>query len=111
MNLQDATLKQFQEVFNGPTLKEISTLTGIQMTRIFRLMNGYEMKLSEWESMNCAIHTKVNQDKQSIINKFMWLLKNAAPLSLEALLEDINTQFELHQRHKDTTICFASSAI
>lgn len=55
MNLQKLILKQYMLLKNEPTLRAIAAETGIQQTRIFRLMNGSKMKLSEYE----IFHQKV----------------------------------------------------
>jgi len=49
MSLQKIVLEQFVKTYHQPTLREISSLTGIQITRVFRLMNGMTMKLDEYE--------------------------------------------------------------
>lgn len=47
--LQQAILRQYQEHFPGLTYRAIAEHTGIQLTRIFRIINGSEMKLREYE--------------------------------------------------------------
>lgn len=49
MELQFKILSDFREKYPDLTLKQISKLTGIQITRVFRLFNGSEMKLKEYE--------------------------------------------------------------
>jgi hypothetical protein len=49
MELQNQILRHFLELSDNTTLKHISTETGIQITRVFRLLNGSEMKISEYE--------------------------------------------------------------
>ena len=46
--LQTNLLKNYLAVHGGPTLQWISEDTGIQITRVFRLFNGSEMRLSEF---------------------------------------------------------------
>ena len=48
MNEQKRILDLFMKQFNRPTLRDTSDLTGIQLTRVFRLFNGSEMKLEEY---------------------------------------------------------------
>jgi len=55
MSLQVAVLKQYKATFPQDKLKEISNRTGIQITRVFRIMNGSEMKLKEYESFERCI--------------------------------------------------------
>jgi hypothetical protein len=49
-NLQTTLINRYQTAYPTDTLKEISSKTGIQITRVFRLFNGSEMKISEYES-------------------------------------------------------------
>ena len=46
--IQEQLLKRYQNLMNDPTLREIAADTGIQLTRIFRLFNGSEMRLKEY---------------------------------------------------------------
>lgn len=55
MNLQQRTLRQYMNMRNHPSLRQISAETGIQQTRVFRLLNGARMRLDEWEIFNRAI--------------------------------------------------------
>jgi hypothetical protein len=47
--LQKELLDDFKEKFKNFTLKQYAELTGIERTRVFRLFNGQEMKLGEWD--------------------------------------------------------------
>lgn len=55
MSVQKIVLKQFREVYPSAKLKEISEKTGIQITRVFRILNGAEMKVSELESFQVLV--------------------------------------------------------
>lgn len=55
MTLQQRTLRQYMQLRNQPALREISTETGIQQTRVFRLLNGSRMRLDEWEIFNTIV--------------------------------------------------------
>lgn len=59
MEIQNDLLNKFKRLYNDPTYKEIASLTGIQLTRVFRLFNGFEMKLSEY-----LIFTSLLEDKR-----------------------------------------------
>lgn len=48
--LQTKILDKYRSIHPDHTLKEISQLTGIQITRVFRIFNGSEMKLSEYSA-------------------------------------------------------------
>lgn len=57
MNLQNEIIAKYQKQYPDTTLKDLSRKTGIQVTRVFRIMNGYDMKLSEYEKF----HKLINQ--------------------------------------------------
>lgn len=49
MQRQEAILKRYQQVFpEQKTFKEMAAHTGIQLTRVFRLFNGFKMNLYEF---------------------------------------------------------------
>lgn len=56
---QKKLLDQYLALSQKPTLKQIAEETGIQMTRVFRLINGSAMKLSEYEVFNHLVHKKL----------------------------------------------------
>ena len=66
MDLQQIIIKRYKEVFPHTTLKNIAKETGIQQTRIFRILNGYEMKISEFQKFEEAI----NKGSRYDISKF-----------------------------------------
>ena len=47
MNYQDQLLKELQENFPKYSLKDFSKALDIEKTRLFRLLNGVEMRVSE----------------------------------------------------------------
>ncbi len=49
MDLQKEILERFMAKHKKPTLKFISQKTGIQMTRVFRILNGATMSVPEYE--------------------------------------------------------------
>lgn len=57
MNLQTSIIKQYLLLNGDQTLRAISAQTGIQQTRVFRLLNGSEMKLAEYE----IFHQQINK--------------------------------------------------
>ena len=57
MSVQSIVLKQFNEKYPNAKLREISEKTGIQITRVFRILNGAEMKVSELEKFQGATET------------------------------------------------------
>lgn len=47
--LQEKILQQYLHLHRHPTIKYIAENTRIQPTRVFRILKGHEMKLSEYE--------------------------------------------------------------
>lgn len=80
---QERILKRFKTLFGDPTYKEMAEISDIQLTRIFRLNNGFEMKMSEYLKIKKAIDDKIAQTSKVHI-VFNECLEN---LSVNALLE------------------------
>lgn len=55
MNLQHAVIQKYRKIYPNHTLRETSAQTGIQLTRVFRIFNGQEMKISEYEKFREVI--------------------------------------------------------
>ncbi len=49
MSNAQKVLSTFKQEFGNLSYREIANLTGIQMTRVFRIFNQQEMKVSEYE--------------------------------------------------------------
>lgn len=87
-NLQDKILNQYKHQHPNHTLKDISNLTGIQNTRVFRIFNGYEMKLSEFE-----IFQNILIDKKKV-SYFERLIQDCMTNLSEFKLKDISSELE-----------------
>ena len=48
MKFQESVLRQYMMVSGNHSMKKIAKDTGLQISRIFRLFNGLEMKLKEY---------------------------------------------------------------
>ncbi len=59
MEFQKRVLGQYLELSNNPTLKVIAMDTGIQITRVFRILNGSEMRLKEFLAFNRAVEKRM----------------------------------------------------
>ena len=71
-SLQRVTIERFIEAVGQKTYNEYSLLTGIERTRLFRLFQGAEMKLAEFEIF------------QSFLGE-----RNKAPQSVEEFMEEV----------------------
>jgi hypothetical protein len=70
MSLQNSTIQRYRLFYPQETLREISARTGIQITRVFRLINGKPMRLKEFEAFEKAIHLKIAENpNQSRLSK------------------------------------------
>jgi hypothetical protein len=62
MTLQKKTLARYRQYFPNETLRETSARTGIQITRVFRLFGGKNMKVGELEAFENAITIKIAEN-------------------------------------------------
>lgn len=62
MSLQNKTIQRYRLFFPQETLREVSVRTGIQITRVFRLFNGKQMKVGELEAFEKAITEKLAEN-------------------------------------------------
>lgn len=86
MKLQNNVLNCYKAKFPNHTLKKISQRTGIQLTRVFRLFNGHEMKLSEYEAFQMACFRESND---SLFSKFFELSINSVQTLSEQEIRSI----------------------
>lgn len=96
--LQSRVLKKYQETFPDQTLRTIAKNTGINISRVFRLFNGYEMKISELEKFEETI-----QKKKKLNFKYSNFIKMAETCYMQ--LE--NNQLERIMEEMELTLyCF-----
>lgn len=69
MSLQEKIIYQYKQLYPNDTLREISFKTNIQITRVFRLLNGKKMRLEEYESFHSAIAKKDLVSKNNFASK------------------------------------------
>lgn len=98
-NIQRETIYQYQTKYPNDTLRDIASKTGIQLTRVFRIINGYEMKLKEYLSFQKSIHqTQVitpHVDKLQYINQHFFELDEHIATELKDRVEYSMTLKEL----------------
>lgn len=59
--IQQETINRYKKKYPNHTFREISAQTGIQLTRVFRIINGYEMKLSEYLAFQKVINSTTRE--------------------------------------------------
>lgn len=83
MDLQKKILQDYRTLYPDLSLREISSRTGIQLTRVFRLFNGSPMKLCEYQVFHEMVE-QVDLDRPELIT----LIKECeSKLSANALSE------------------------
>ena len=86
MNLQNLTLISLKQSYPEITLREVSSLTGLDQTRVHRIFKGHEMKLTEYQIFNNLIEKKSS-------NKSTTRLHALIDEALECLDEQILNNF------------------
>jgi hypothetical protein len=81
MNLQQKILQRYRQIYPKDSLKEISNRTGIQQTRVFRLLQGKAMKVKELEVFEEIINEKIAEKQNfsrlsSIVEEASCILTN-----------------------------------
>lgn len=95
MNYQEKILKHYHDIFPNMKLREISEQTGIQMTRVFRILNGSEMKISEFEKFERVINNKTQNGSHSqIFKNFRNYLELLSSEKLKKLNREILNHFQ-----------------
>lgn len=104
MELQKRILNQYMVLNGKPTLKKISEDTGIQLTRVFRLMNGSTMKLSEFQIFDQKVKEKMGLTKslEALALDCSLCLSPEAILELEKFLKRKIETWKLTQISKQT---------
>lgn len=92
MSLQNKTLQRYRQLFPQETLRETSHRTGIQITRVFRLMNGKTMKVGELEAFETLINSKIAENPH--FNRFQSLVEESYALLTDIELSKIADYFE-----------------
>ena len=97
MDIQKEILSQYKQTYPADTYQTISNKTGIQNTRVFRIFNGYEMKLSEYSRFvdvlgadMVSIHSKETKEKEKIGQKVYNFLNKLNPQEFQILERQID---------------------
>jgi hypothetical protein len=86
MSLQKKILNDFRQHFPTHTLREIAALTDIQLTRVFRLINGAPMKLEEFEAFTIAIQNHTSS--------------HTSQHHLDRLISEVKNRFSVEEQKK-----------
>lgn len=89
MELQKKILQDYKTLYPNESLRETSSRTAIQLTRVFRLFNGSAMKLAEYEAFHRLIE-QVDLERPeliSLIKECEVKLSDKALFEVEALMK------------------------
>lgn len=102
MDLQRTILNRYLELNEKPTLKKIAKDTGIQLTRVFRILNGSTMKLSEYQIINKKVQEKLGlqESLESLASECEKILSPEAISDLEVYLKRKREVWKLLQKSK-----------
>lgn len=97
MNLQEIIIKRYFEYYPKHSLRQISKNTNIQITRVFRILNGSQMKLNEYESFDEAISkTKFHTTKtDQFINLSRECLCHLSDEKISELMIEMNQALKM----------------
>lgn len=85
---QRAVLDTYFLTFGRLPLRKIASHTGIQTSRVYRILNGHEMKLSEYEKFQQSICQK------STYGELEDILKDSGPFLTERMRDEIKKTIE-----------------
>ena len=112
MRLQNNVIACYKELFPKDTLKDISTKTGIQVTRIFRILNGHDMKLPEYECFQKACFRNVSDNLFAKL--FTYATKcteNLTARQIKDLVFHMEDLIEIHNIKNDSVLDFINQQI
>ncbi len=98
-NLQNEILDQYMSINQNPTLKAVSLDTGIQLTRVFRLLNGSKMRLEEFEVFEKRVKAKLSEENH-LVELAQRCFYTLSKFEIEELAELMKRRVELYQLRK-----------
>ena len=67
MKKQNDLIKCFRELYEEPSYTKMAKLLNVQKTRVFRVCNGHEMKLSEYLKMQELVDIKNKRNEMDLL--------------------------------------------
>ncbi|MCT4643220.1 MAG: hypothetical protein N4A33_13095 [Bacteriovoracaceae bacterium] len=89
-SLQTKIIEKYKLIYPNDTIKDISQKTGIQFTRVFRILNFAPMKLSEYEAFNHAIEKELATNEVQFINLASKIYQNASPSKVNTIFKELS---------------------
>lgn len=98
MGLESKIIERYRQLFPNETLKECSSRTGIQITRVYRLFLGKTMKVHELEAFEKAINDGMNSNPNH--SRLTYVLEEASTLMTNEELGKLADYFERRVANK-----------
>lgn len=97
MGLQDIIIERYFENFPKQSLRGISANTDMQITRVFRILNGSPMKLCEYESFENAIRKNELQkpNTESFLNISIECLRYLSEEKIGEFMQEMNQALKI----------------
>lgn len=113
MSLQKRTINTYRQLFPNETLREISLKTGIQITRVFRLMNGKTMKVSELEAFDQLINQSLaNSPSADRLSSLIHEVRvSFGPEELKKLINQLERKIHSANLYKSSTLDIESESL
>jgi hypothetical protein len=93
---QKLVLDEYMQLMAKPTFREMAKDTGIQLTRLFRIMNGMEMRLNEYVILKRRVEELTDASQLSqLAFKCESTLPSRARKELEGMMMRLLKQQEL----------------
>ena len=71
MNSEEKIIKTFRRIYSKESLAELAKLTSIQKTRVFRILNGADLRWKEAEVLNQLIKKKIGDGYSDFFYDFV----------------------------------------
>lgn len=104
---QKLVLDEYLEAYGKPSLREMSKDSGIQLTRLFRIMNGMEMRLEEYLILKKRIQAKM---ELGCLNDLAFKCEACLPLRAKKELDEMMKRLLKQQRIKNLKLDFIQAA-
>lgn len=88
-------LNKYAQAKGKQTLREISQDTGINTSRLFRLMNGYEMKISEYQIFERKLEEYEFGEHQRVLELMKHCLSSLESPTIEEIEKILHTKVKL----------------
>lgn len=108
MTTEKSLLKKYRELLDSKTFLAMSKDSGINLSRLFRLENGYEMTLKEYKIIKSRIATLLNQTR-SIEYLAQECMEKLSPISLREIEIYLIRRLETYEISKNESRKYAIS--